>query len=108
MPGDRTVLHLHVRGVDRYQRWLDALKDVRARAEISRRIDRVEEGNFGDHRSVGGGVWELRIDVGPGYRVYYGLDGPTVVVLIGGGAKPKQGADIARARSLWKSCRRSL
>lgn len=107
MPGDWTVLHLTVRGVDRYQNWLDALDDRRARAEINRRVDRVEEGNFGDHHGVGGGVWELRIDLGPGYRVYYGVDGPTVAVLIGGGAKPTQGTDIARARSLWKLYRRS-
>ena len=71
------------------------------RAAIRKRIDRVEEGNFGDHRFVGGGVWEIRIHYGPGYRVYYGEDGPKVVLLICGGDKGTQKKDVRKAQELW-------
>jgi putative addiction module killer protein len=59
-------------------------------------------GNFGDSKSVGGGVEELRIDFGPGYRVYFGRDGQSVVILLGGGSKQTQSKDIQRARALWE------
>lgn len=63
----------------------------------------MELGNFGDHKSVGGGVSELRIDVGPAYRLYFGRDGETLVVLLGGGVKKGQAADIKAARSRWQA-----
>src|SRR5215831_14563530 len=66
-------------GTDPYQRWLDELKDLRGRVTIQRRIDRIVNGNLGDHRFCRNGVWELRIQFGPGYRVYYGREGETVV-----------------------------
>lgn len=65
---------------DPYQIWLDGLKDLRARVAIQRRIDRLATDNFGDHKSCGSGIWELRIDVGPGYRVYYAIDGRSIVL----------------------------
>ena len=71
------------------------------KARIQARILRIESGNLGDHKSVGGGVGELRIDFGPGYRVYFGKDGATLILLLIGGDKGSQGKDIKRARALW-------
>ena len=81
-------------------RWLRRLRDRRAQAQILVRIDRVEDGNFGDHRSVGGGVSELRIDVGQGYRIYYTIRQQQVVILLCGGDKASQQQDIRRARQM--------
>ena len=86
---------------DPYQRWLDELKDLRGRVTIQRRIDRIANGNFGDHRFCRDGVWELRIQFGPGYRVYYGREGETVIVLLCGGSKGTQSADIKEAVRYW-------
>ena len=71
-------------------------------AAVDSRLARVRAGNFGDTKSVGGGVFELRIDLGPGLRVYYGLHGQHVVVLLGGGEKRTQARDIRRAQQLWQ------
>lgn len=68
---------------------------------IQRRIDRVANGNFGDHRFCRDGVWELRIDYGPGYRVYYARTGETVVLLLCGGSKRSQSADLKEAAHYW-------
>ena len=81
-----------------FERWLRRLRDQRAKASIVVRLRRLEEGNFGDHRAVGGGVGELRIDVGQGYRVYYIVRRATVIVLLCGGDKSSQQRDIRRAR----------
>jgi putative addiction module killer protein len=83
-----------------FLRWLKELRDKRARARIAIRIDRVQEGNFGDHKAVGGGVSELRIPVGQGYRVYYTIREGTVVVLLCGGNKSSQPQDIRRAQRM--------
>ena len=66
------------------------------------RLERLETGNFGDCKGVGGGVSELRIDWGPGYRVYFGRDGQTVIILLCGGDKRKQDSDIKKAVELWQ------
>ena len=87
-------------GRDLYQEWLDALCDVRARVAILRRIDRAVAGNFGDHKTCRDGVSEIRIDHGPGYRVYYFQHGKTFVVLLCGGDKRTQDTDISRAVAL--------
>ncbi|MDE2925673.1 MAG: type II toxin-antitoxin system RelE/ParE family toxin [Acidobacteriota bacterium] len=81
-------------------RWLKGLRDKRAQARIIVRIDRIEEGNFGDHRTVGKGVSEMRIPVGKGYRVYYTIRKMTVVILLCGGAKSSQTRDIRRAHQM--------
>jgi len=86
-PQKRKVLHYTVAGKDLFNEWLDGLRDISGRTAIVKRVERIVEGNFGDHRSVGDGVLELRIDFGPGYRVYYGEDGPVIVMLICGGDK---------------------
>ena len=85
---------------DTFLRWLRGLRDRRARARIAIRIDRVELGNLGDHRSVGGGVSELRIHTGKGYRVYYTIRDSAVVILLCGGDKSSQTQDITRAQQM--------
>ena len=71
-------------------------------AAVDARLARVRAGNFGDGKAVGGGVFELRIAFGPGLRVYYGLHGKRIVVLLGGGDKSSQSRDIRRAQRLWQ------
>lgn len=100
-PRKRKILHYVVDGKDLFGEWLDGLTDISGRAAILKRIDRTEEGNFGDHRGAGHGVWELRIHYGPGYRIYYGEDGPRIVLLLCGGNKRSQKKDIRKAQSLW-------
>jgi putative addiction module killer protein len=82
--------------------WLDGLADRKARSRILARLDRVNAGLFGDRKSVGGQVCELRIDHGPGYRVYYGQDGNTLILLLCGGTKRTQVKDIEKAHAYWK------
>ncbi len=83
-------------------RWLSELSDRQARARILARLERLEVGNFGDAKPLRDGVSELRIDWGPGYRVYFARDGKAVIVLLCGGDKRKQDADIERAVALWQ------
>ncbi|SAL68914.1 type II toxin-antitoxin system RelE/ParE family toxin [Caballeronia humi] len=83
--------------------WLSRLKDLQARAAVIVRIKRAEQGNFGDHKDLGDGVSEMRVDVGPGYRVYYAREGRVVYLLLSGGDKSSQTSDIRRAKELWAS-----
>ncbi|MQL50498.1 MULTISPECIES: type II toxin-antitoxin system RelE/ParE family toxin [Photorhabdus] len=87
---------------DFFEEWREQIRDTKAQIAIDRRIIRMELGNFGDHKPLSEGVWELRIDVGPGYRVYYAKSGLTIVLLLCGGDKRKQDADIARACEYWR------
>lgn len=82
--------------------WLRKLRDVQAKAAIIRRLNRLELGNFGDFKPLREGVYELRIDTGPGYRVYYAQSGKTVVLLLCGGTKRTQDADIEKAVAYWR------
>jgi len=91
---------------DLYTDWLRRLRDAQAKVAVIRRVARIEQGNFGDHKFCSDGVWELRIDVGPGYRVYYGLAGQRLVLLLCGGDKRTQGVDIARAVDYWQDWQR--
>lgn len=84
-----------------FAEWLDSLRDRKAKAKIKERLKRVSLGNLGDCKSVGGGVFELRIDYGPGYRVYFGQVGTTIVLLLVGGDKSTQEQDIRKAREYW-------
>lgn len=95
-------------GRDPYQGWLDRLKDLRARVAIQRRVDRIATGHFGDRKPCRDGVWELRVDVGPGYRVYYAQADRTIVVLLCGGDKRSQAADIDTAVKYWTDYQRRL
>jgi putative addiction module killer protein len=87
-------------GTNPFRTWLARL-DVVTRARIQARILRFESGNLGDHRSVGGGVWEARCDFGPGYRIYFAKPGLTIVLLLVGGDKASQRADIRKAQKFW-------
>ncbi len=84
-----------------FTEWFDGLKDRRAKTTIDARLTRVRRGNLGTCRSLKGGIWELKIDLGPGYRVYFGLHGDTVVLLLHGGDKSTQVRDIELAQQFW-------
>jgi putative addiction module killer protein len=88
---------------DNFRAWLGALKDHRARARILAKIRLAELGNFGDFAAVGGGVLEMRIHYGPGYRVYYARRGETVYLLLSGGDKSTQTRDIKKAIAIWRN-----
>ncbi|RDE52040.1 MAG: type II toxin-antitoxin system RelE/ParE family toxin [Candidatus Accumulibacter meliphilus] len=98
--------YLTADGHDPVQDWMDAVRDMRARVAILRRLERMKVGNFGDHKFCRDGVWELRIDTGPGYRVYYAQAGQTLVLLLGGGDKRSQRSDIERASAYWQDWER--
>jgi putative addiction module killer protein len=95
-------------GRDPFQSWLDRLKDLRGRVAIQRRIDRVAAGNPGDCKPCANGVMELRVDVGPGYRVYFAREGERIVILLCGGDKKSQRADIATAMKYWTDYQRRM
>ncbi|WP_256701363.1 type II toxin-antitoxin system RelE/ParE family toxin [Caballeronia sordidicola] len=88
-----------------FSSWLLSVKDLSARATILVRIKRAAKGNFGDCHDVGESVWEMRIHTGAGYRVYYVRDGLSVYLLLAGGCKQGQVADIARAKAMWQRIR---
>ena len=91
---------LEIRRTEYFDKWLSALKDARAKAKITVRIDRLAAGNPGDVKPVGSGVSEMRIDYGPGYRVYYKQKGAELILLLMGGDKSTQEADIKSALAL--------
>ena len=94
------VLMVEIRQTEAYARWFRRLRDRQARVRIDNRIRRMSLGNLGDVRPVGEGVSEVRIDYGPGYRVYFMQRGETLIVLLAGGDKDSQVRDIRRAREL--------
>lgn len=91
---------------DIYRDWLGQQRDTTAKIAVVRRVMRMEQGNFGDHKFCRDGVWELRIDVGAGYRVYYAVAGKQLVLLLCGGDKRTQEADINRACDYWQDWQR--
>jgi putative addiction module killer protein len=94
---------MRVEKTSEYSSWIDGLKDPSGRARILMRVDRLIHGNPGDHRNLTHGVSELRIDVGPGYRVYYSIRGDKLLLLLIGGQKSSQQKDIAKAIQLSKN-----
>jgi putative addiction module killer protein len=103
------VLHyVNMSGRDVVRQWLDDLHDSRAAAKIVMRMDRLASGNFGDCKPCRDGVCELRIDYGPGYRVYYAMAGRSCVLLLCGGDKRKQTSDIERAIGYWKDYKQRM
>ena len=89
-----------IKKTDVYARWLDNLRDIRARARVLARVERLAAGNPGDVKSIGEGVSEIRIDYGPGYRVYFTRRGNKIVILLAGGDKSTQDSDIKTAQEL--------
>ena len=85
-----------------YTEWFESIRDRKTRTQIQSRIDRIKSGNLGDHKSVGDGVFELRFQFGPGYRIYFGQVGNTIVLLLCGGDKSSQNRDIERAKGYWQ------
>ena len=96
---------IEVQQTEVFSNWLRKLRDQKARARIQIRIRRLSLGNFGDAKPVGEGVSELRIDYGPGYRVYFQRIGSLLVLLLVGGAKKTQEADLAKAKALAKEAK---
>jgi putative addiction module killer protein len=93
--------YVDAEGRSPYARWFDRL-DARAAAKVATALVRMEQGNLSNSKGVGAGVSEYRIDFGPGYRVYFGKDGDTLIILLGGGTKKRQQKDIEAAQDLWR------
>jgi putative addiction module killer protein len=98
--------YIDARGVEPFARWFADL-DATSRAKVARAIARLQQGNFSNVKSVGGGVLEYRIDFGPGYRVYFGRDGEALVILLAGGTKKRQQQDIEAAQRDWRDYKQS-
>ena len=102
-PGFRRVqIYVARNGKAPFTQWMHSLRDKQTKARILTRIDRIRLGNLGDCESVGAGVYEVRIHFGPGYRVYFGLHGAEVILLLCGGDKSSQARDIEMAKSYWR------
>ena len=89
-----------VRQTEEFQDWLDAIKDTRAQVRIAARIRLAEAGNLGDWKTVGGEVSEMRVDTGPGYRLYFTRRGSVLIIMLAGGNKSTQSRDIKRAQKM--------
>lgn len=98
----RVIFYQDARGREPLNDWLNGLRDPMTRKRIIDRIFRLENGNYGDSKSLKDGVFELRLSFGPGYRLYFGEDGDTLVVMLCGGDKRSQTQDIATAKAYWK------
>src|SRR5215813_4635810 len=97
--------YIDERGKKRFAGWFDSL-DPSAAAKVTIALTRMEQGNFSNAKGVGSGVYEHKIDFGPGYRIYFGRDGNTLVILLGGGTKKRQQQDINEAHQRWKDYKR--
>jgi putative addiction module killer protein len=104
----RSLIYKTAKGIEPYAEYVDSLKDREGAARIRTRVTRAELGNLGDHRSVGHGVIELRIHFGPGYRVYAGLGGKELIILLCAGDKGSQDKDIRKAVDYWSDYRRTV
>ncbi len=91
-----------IRLTETFYEWHQSLKDRQAKAAVTARLLRAASGNLGDHKSVGGGVSEMRLAIGQGYRLYYTMRGNTVIFMLTGGNKSSQQADIAKAQAMQK------
>jgi putative addiction module killer protein len=89
-------------GNEPFTEWLRKLRDAEGRNRILARLRRIQQGNYGDCKNLDSGVYELRLNFGPGYRVYFGKDGETIVILLCGGDKSSQSQDIMIAKRCWK------
>ncbi len=94
---------LSANGVDIYQAWLDTVQDTRSKARITTRVDRASLWHFGVTEPIGDGVFEMKLDFGPGFRVFYAIQDREIIFLLGAGSKVRQQNDIDQAKALWKS-----
>ena len=94
-------------GIVPFKKWFDSL-GAKAALKVRTAVAQMEAGNFGDHKSVGGGVWERRINFEKGYRVYYGKDGEELVILFWGGTKTRQQSDIDKAKQYWSEYKKRI
>lgn len=110
MPEMKNTINEYVdeKGHSPYAKWLEKLRDARARAKIIMQVDRMELGLFGDSEPIGDGLSELRINYGPGYRVYYGKEKQQVYILLCGGDKSTQPKDIKAAKKYWKEIKQRV
>jgi putative addiction module killer protein len=92
--------YIDAKGNKPFAQWFNEL-DMRAAAKVTTAVTRIELGNFSNVKGVGAGVFEYKIDFGPGYRIYFGKDGDKLVILVGGGLKKRQSQDIAAAKERW-------
>lgn len=97
--------YIDEKGNKRFAQWLDGL-DAAAAARVSVALVRMEQGNFSRVKGVGSGVFEYKIDFGPGFRIYFGRDGDSIIILVGGGTKRRQDHDIATAQECWAAYKR--
>ena len=102
-----TVRYALANGKEPYTEWLNKLKDQVARARIRVQVDRLELGHIGGTKSLGEGLFELKMKFGPGYRVYYGYDGPNLIILLAGGDKDSQSKDIKMAKEFWNDYKKT-
>ena len=91
---------MNIKKTETFEKWFTKLRDIQGKARILARLKRIELGNIGDHKSIGGGLFELRIDCGPGYRIYCVRMKESVIILLAGGDKSTQEKDIKRARQI--------
>lgn len=105
MSAIRVVEYLDLQGKSPFARWFEDL-NAEAAAKVTTALYRLAQGNFSNVKGVGGGVFEYRIDSGPGYRIYFGKEGDTVVILLGGSTKKRQQLAIAAAVDAWITCKR--
>lgn len=105
----KIIIYSTKTGKEPYSDWEDGL-DQLTRAIIKNRLNRIRVGNFGDAKIIKGGegIWELRMDFGPGYRIYFGKQGTTIVILLTGGDKKSQSRDIAKAKRYWLEYKESI
>lgn len=104
MPATRVLEYLDPKGRSPYAKWFDGL-NAEAAAKVAAAIYRLSDGNFSNVKGVSGGVFEKKVDFGPGYRIYFGKDGDTVVILLGGSSKQRQQEAIVAAKERWSDYR---
>lgn len=103
----KVEFYVTTKGKIPFMEWLESLKDIKARVQIKKRLRRAELGNLGEYNTVGQGVFEMKIHFGPGYRVYFGMEGQRLVILLCGGDKRTQSKDIKLAHEYWADWRTS-
>jgi len=99
--------YLTPQGTSPFRTWLKSL-NIGVQARIQARVLRFEDGNLGDHKALGGGVWEARLDFGPGYRLYFSKAGAALILLLAGGDKASQSKDISAAKRYWDDFRKQV